>query len=217
MLLIWKRRLQEDIDGTYWENKSEKPTIDCGFAPLSFLISLLLWPLLLALDIRNRVKEASYRAEVVSRRSTMLFLLSDSDKKLLALSKTMSLREFRAYLESIGRLRKHSFVLAFAVTILLGLGSQIVTPIVVLQTLTETTISARPLRSDHDVGKIPLHKAVCHSCEAIAPKLNELEPEIAESGIRFYFIEIGRILKGFATINDGVPKVINLFQMKSIS
>lgn len=218
LLLIWRKRVRKDCEEINWQyEKITKPKLVSGFAPLSLLISLSLWPIILYLDIRSRIKETLYRAELASRRSEVLYLFSAADQKLLETGKKMSLREFRAYLESIGKVRKHSFIFAIAITVLLSASPQVVAPVIAIQTYTETTVSARRVQTDHDVGKIPMCKSAYHSYEAIMPHANEVKPEITQSILYFYFVEIGRILKGFATVNDGVPKAANQFRLKMIS
>ncbi len=218
MLLIWRKRVRKDCEEINWQHERiAKPKLISGFAPLSLLMSLIIWPVILYLDIRSRIKETLYRAELASRRSEVLYLFSAADQKLLETGRKMSLREFRAYLESIGKVRRHSFVFALTVTVLLSVSPQIIAPVIAIQTYTETVVVARPMQSDYDVGKVPLYKTEYHSYEAVMPQKNEAEPEITQSILYFYFIEIGRILKGFATINDGVPKVANQFRLKLIS
>ncbi len=218
MLLIWRKRVRKDCEEIDWQyEKVSKPKLISGFAPISLLVSLLLWPVILYLDIRSRIKETLYRAELASRRSEVLYLFSETDQIILETGRKMSLREFRAYLESIGRVRKHSFVIALAVTVLLSVSPQIIAPVIAIQTYTESTVFTRRAQTDHDVGKVPLYKVEYHSYEAVMPQKNGAEPEITQSILYFYFIEIGRILKGFTTINDGVPKVANQFRLKLIS
>lgn len=218
MLLIWRKRVRKDCEEIVWKHERiKRPEANHGFAPLSFIASLLMWPVILACDIHSRIKEMVHRAELVSRRSEMLYLFGAADQKLLETGSKMSLREFRAYLESIGRVRKHSFVIALAVTVLLSVSPQIIAPVIAIQTYTESTVFTRRAQTDHDVGKVPLYKVEYHSYEAVMPQKNGAEPEITQSILYFYFIEIGRILKGFTTINDGVPKVANQFRLKLIS
>lgn len=115
LFLIWRFKLKRDF---IYEGLKEKVGTT---GPLSFLLSLLLWPIVLAIDIRNRVSESVFRAEVVSRRSKMLSVFSKQDEALLQLGKKMTLQEFREHLDSTGMVRRHSFAAALMVTMFLML------------------------------------------------------------------------------------------------
>ncbi len=218
MILLWKRRLKKDINDEYWGSKEEKPSIDCGFAPLSFILSLLLWPIILWIDIRNRWKQVMRRTEVLSRRNSMLSMLSTADQKLLETGSKMSLKEFRDYLESIGKVRKHSFIMALAITVLTSTAPKIIVPAYAMQ-LTETTVmnSSVPARMDNDVGSA-VHRTVhAYDYEAILPPRIEPEPKSSLDIIHFLRKQIGQVLSGFASQTCGVPKATNQLRLKLIS
>ncbi len=117
LFLFWRFRFKEEVDEACYGEMRERLYFDIGFAPLSFFFSLLFWPFVLLADIKNRLMESLMKAEVLSRRKEMLSLLSRQDKKLVALSKQMSLREFRVHLDSIGMRRRHSFTSALFVVV----------------------------------------------------------------------------------------------------
>jgi hypothetical protein len=108
LFLIWKFKLKKEA------------------APVSFLLALLFWPIILAIDIRNRFNETLKTVDVVSRRGVLFTLLSKQEKQLLEFGKKMTRQEFGEHLDSLGMNRKHSFASAFAVTLLLTITSQLV-------------------------------------------------------------------------------------------
>jgi hypothetical protein len=114
LFLIWKFNLKREFD-----DASYRETLNVKHAPVSFGLSLLLWPLVLWIDIRNRWKREMARTEVLSRRDNMLSVFSKQEEQLLQLSKKMGVREFREHLDSLGMTRKHSIAAAWCVTIFL--------------------------------------------------------------------------------------------------
>ena len=114
LFLIWKFNLKKDFEAT-----SYRETLNVKRAPVSFGLSVLLWPLVLWIDIRNRWKQELRRTEVISRRDEMLSTFSKQEDLLLELSKKMSMHEFRAHLDSLGLTKKHSIAAAWCVTIFL--------------------------------------------------------------------------------------------------
>ena len=118
LFIIWKLKMKQDFDYEFkWEEK--KPQHYFGIAPLSFLFSLLLWPIVLGIDIRNRFQEMLRRADVVSRRASLFTLFSKQDEQLVQLGRRMNRKEFREHLDSLGMIQKHSFASALVVTLFL--------------------------------------------------------------------------------------------------
>ncbi len=130
MLLIWRLRFKDDIDKEYWYGL-QKPDSAINLGPLSFFVSLLLWPIILGLDIRARMTEAFHQTDVLIRRKKMLTVFSKAEEQILKAGKTMSIREFRRYLDSLGLQKQHSFGLGFIMLIII--------------TVTPKLISAKPL------------------------------------------------------------------------
>lgn len=114
MLVIWRYRLKRHSDP--WNNV---PEIKGG--AVSFAVSLLFWPIVLVLDIRNRWKQHIATAEILSRRTSLLSPLSQQEKRLVALGRTMKVSKFRIYLGTLGLERQHSFAVALLVTVCLSL------------------------------------------------------------------------------------------------
>lgn len=110
LFLIWKFNLKRELrESTVYG------------APLSFLFSVLVWPIILWIDIKNRAKEALMRAEVISRRSNLLSLLSKHEQQIVEFGKKMSFSEFRMQLHAMGIRRKHSLAKAFLVMVVMTL------------------------------------------------------------------------------------------------
>lgn len=105
MLLFWRIRLKE-------ENQC------LTFLPCSFILSWLAWPIVLGIDLRNRMYTLLRMTEIMSRRENMLSLLSSKETSLLKLGKSMSRKDFRLHLDGIGLVRRHSFRYALAFTVL---------------------------------------------------------------------------------------------------
>lgn len=114
LFVIWRLKFKSEIEEEYWGEKS-KPQFESSFAPLSFLVSLILWPVILYRNIKDKLSDNLRKAEILSRRKNILSLLSKQDKELYALSQKMSLKEFRVHLDDLGLKRKHSFGVALLV------------------------------------------------------------------------------------------------------
>ncbi len=218
MLLLWRVKLKKECEEIFWEyEKMQKPEFNCGFAPLSFFVSLLFWPIILWIDIRSRAKDMLRKTELLSRRINMLYLLSKSDRQLLSIGSKMSLKEFRNYLESIGKVRKHSFVMALAVTLIISATPRVVTPIATAVQFTETTVLSLSPRTDNDVGNV-LHRTVhVYAHDTILPLYVVFEPERVLDDIHFLRKQLGRVLSGFVLKECGVPKATNQLRPKLIS
>lgn len=118
LFLIWKLNLKKDFDEEFrWEKV--KPEMQFAFAPGSFLFSVLIWPIVLGIDIRNRFNEFLKKADVISRRNSLFTLFSKQEQQLLEFGKRMTTREFSEHLDSVNMKRKHSFVNALCVTLFL--------------------------------------------------------------------------------------------------
>jgi len=102
LFLIWKFQTRKEF-----------------FAPASFLFSLIIWPIILGIDIRNRFNEFLKKADVVSRRNSLFTLFSKQEQQLLEFGKRMTNVEFGEHLDSLGMERKHSFASALCVTLFL--------------------------------------------------------------------------------------------------
>ncbi len=88
-------------------------------APVSFLFSIIVWPIVLGIDIRNRFNQVLMGADVVSRRNSLFTLFSKQEQQLLEFGKRMTTIEFGEHLDSLGMERKHSFASALCVTLFL--------------------------------------------------------------------------------------------------
>jgi len=205
LFLIWRIRLRTEIDDQYWEKEERKPQFESGFTPLSFLISLIIWPILVYKNIKDNLNNDLRKTEILSRRKNMLSLLSKQDKELYVLSKEMSLKEFRVHLDTLGIKRKHSFKVAllvvfffvFAVKIEAGVklnldGKYLITNIVV----------------DNDVGYI---YSFTYFIESLATLSNTSSiGKITKTKSIFSLLKI-KVVNGFTRLIDGIPKVSNQF------
>ncbi len=205
--MVWRIKFKKDYrNATHYDSNISNVEVQIGFGPLSFIVSLLVWPIILFLDIRNRINELLARAEVLSRRKNMLSLLSKGDEKLIQLGKTMKLKEFRAYLESIGQTRKHSFVKAFVVSCILFLAPQART--IASHTNTKQYSISTTIQSvDHDVGNNFHTQNIVY--DYLVPEKGEIPIPLTT---KIHFINTPlKVLKGFSKKIDGVPRVINQF------
>jgi hypothetical protein len=116
LFLIWKYNLKREFIEATWQKD-----ITVHFAPLSFLLSVLIWPIILWIDIKNRGKEALQKAEVISRRENLLSLFSKQEQKMIELGKTMGWAEFQKQLDSMEITRKHALIKALFVMVVISL------------------------------------------------------------------------------------------------
>lgn len=113
LFLIWRLKLREDLADRHASNVPQK----LGGGVLSFILSVTIWPFVLWVDIKNRLALTLRTADVISRRATMLSILSKSEEKILETGRAMSIREFSEYLKNLGMVRQHSFCLALLVAV----------------------------------------------------------------------------------------------------
>lgn len=118
LFLIWKLNLKKDFEE---ELHYGAVPLKVSMAPLSFIISVLLWPIILWIDLRLRFKQFMRKAEVVSRRNKMLSLFSKQEEALVRLGMTMTQSEFGLHLDNIGLKRQHSLGLACGALIFITL------------------------------------------------------------------------------------------------
>jgi hypothetical protein len=109
MLIVWRYRLKHQDYDDYWSIEDRNRFLKSRFSPLSFIFSLLLWPIVLVIDIRNRTNLLLRKTDVLSRREKLMTLFSQKELELLEIGKKMTKSEFKAYLQSIGYVRRHSF------------------------------------------------------------------------------------------------------------
>ncbi|MFZ2205623.1 MAG: hypothetical protein WAV23_03455 [Minisyncoccia bacterium] len=205
LFLIWRIKFKKEVEETYWQYiDRKKPEFNFGFAPLSFIVSLLFWPIILWIDIRNRLNETLRKVEVLSRRKNMFSLLSRSDKKLVEIGKKMSLKEFREHLENIGMVRKHSFALALVVILCLVITPRMIIPAASFGTIIHiTNIDNGGI--DHDVGN-SFHIDVSYYEAVIVPLVRIVNSSTIY--IIYFTNQVWKTMKGFLLDIDGVPKVI---------
>lgn len=202
LFLLWHYRLRRNSDGTYRSKMvSRYPT------PLSLLLSVLAWPLILALDIHSRLSEHAKKAEVYARRSTMLTILSKQELKLLEKGRSMSLPEFRKYLDAIGARRKHSFLVAMMVTLF------------VIVFLPKTSIAAHQTDSNHTViqtsidyggwtdddSTVAAHDGGYDTVALRPPDIDFLFRNVINN-IKYYSRILLKLSDGFLRVPGGVPK-----------
>ena len=172
------------------------------FAPLSFIYSLFVWPIILVRDIRNRGKEVLAKAEVLSRRSDMLNLFSKEEKVLIELGRKMSVKEFRYFLSERGLVRRHSFLLALVFVPLIFIKSygSPSTNISKEKILVKTEIVYQSQSFDQDVGwQIHIDKECL---------MEILELSLIDIGMLInFFVQRFETLKGFKRSIDGVPRL----------
>lgn len=218
LFILWRMQLQKDYEEHTWQHEpAPKLRLVPGMAPLSFLFALIMWPLILYRDIRNRAKEMLRKAELISRRSELLYFFSKGDEQLLAAGSKMSLREFRAYLESIGKVRRHSFVIAIAITLAVSLSpSAPFYPTMGVTVATTAAMMSVHGSSDHDVGRHKAYTVIKHYIEVVIVETPKIAPSVNPRSY-FFFLTIGQVLQGFLQRMRGVPKASNYFRMKLIA
>ncbi len=114
LFLIWIKRFKKDCEDVYWRYENLKQPKN-EFSLLSFIYALLMWPIILIQDIRNRGKETLKKADVLSRRKNMFSIFSKEEERLLKLGRKMTLRQFRNHLNEQGLVRKHSLLVALCI------------------------------------------------------------------------------------------------------
>ena len=213
LFIIWRLKLKDDYQEEVWESQ-EMQSFDLAskVQPLSFIVSLLLWPAILWMDIQNRLSNILYKAEVLSRRKNMLSLLSESDQKLIQLGHSMSLKDFRAHLESIGMTRKHSFASALVVTLLL----------IIVPHITHATVHVSNTTHHHltittiDYGDTHSSAHTFHTAKThyeIPVLLDRSAPNNLLAVLVFHFFNLAsKIHSGFTRDIRGVPKFTHSLQ-----
>ncbi len=205
LFVIWRLKFKSEAEEEYW-GKESKPEFESSFAPLSFVLSLIAWPVIVYRNLRDKLSDKVKKAELLSRRKEILSLLSKQDKELYALSQKMSLREFRVHLDALGLKRKHSFGLAlllvFFLTTTLRISARVTCP------LSEKCVVSNVV-IDHDVGSTYFLSYDMHG-RAILPEFG-LNQKIPKKTKNIFSILKVRVAKGFTRLIDGVPKVMNQF------
>jgi hypothetical protein len=214
MLLVWRFRFKRDYEDAEWQERANAKK-HFGFTPLSFLISWLIWPIVLYRDIKNRWNQTLARAEVLSRRKNMLALLSKEEEKLVALGRKMSRAELKAHLDSIGQVRRHSFLKALVITCCLLVfipKTEFSRP---LAAKAGTVMRANTIPVDTDIGiHFRAGPLVCEICIAAEPPL--VERECVQKILFCFPLKLGAIRKGYLSGLEGVPKGSNQIRMKMI-
>lgn len=202
LFLIWKLRMKKEFDEEFRWSK-EKSQMYFGVAPLSFIISVIAWPIILGIDIRNRFSEVLKKADVVARRNSLFTLFSSQEQQLFEIGKKMSRQEFRDHLDAIGITQKHSFFLALTVTLFLLIVPRSVFPAVDTHHEKQTVVTSIDYGIDHD-NPVASYQ---YFHQAVIPDF--LHVPLSETMcFTFYFpYRIGGILSGFLNDIGGVPKV----------
>jgi len=204
LFLLWRIKFKEDLENVTSRytgvNTMQK------FAPLSFIYSLLIWPIILVRDIKNRGKEVLAKADVLSRRREMLDLFSKEEKALIEIGRKMSVKEFRHFLSERGLVRRHSLLLALVFVPLIFIKSYGApsTTISKEKILVKTEIVNQSQSFNYDVGwQVHMDK----ECLVESLELSVINISILIS----FFIQRFETLKGFKRSIDGVPRVSELF------
>lgn len=203
LFLIWKLRMKKEFEEEFrWIQ--EKPQMYFGGAPLSFIISVIVWPFILGIDIRNRFNEVLKKADVVARRNSMFTFFSKQEQQLFEIGKKMSRQEFRDHLDAIGITQKHSFLLALTVTLFLLIIPRSVFPAVDTHHEKQTIVTSIDYGIDHNDSVVSYD----YLPQAVIPDFLCV-PSSETMYFTFYFpYRIGEILSGFLDDIGGVPKVI---------
>lgn len=202
LFLIWKLRMKKEFDEEFRWSK-EKPQMYLGIAPLSFIISVIVWPIILGIDIRNRFSEVLKKADVVARRNSLFTLFSNQEQQLFEIGKKMSRQEFRNYLDTIGIAQRHSLFLALTVTLFLLIIPCSVFPAVDTHHEKQTIVTSIDYGIDHNDSVVSYN----YLPQAVIPDFLCV-PSSETMRFTFYFpYRIGEILSGFLDDIGGVPKV----------
>lgn len=164
---FWRKRISQEFD---------QPSL------ISFFLCLIIWPLILAIDIRNKMSELLDRAEVISRRKKMFTLFSEQEKQLLALRKTMSFSEFKAHLDDLGMRQNHYLGTALVATFFLLIIPQSVVLAIETSVIKKDIVSIR--ECDH--GNESIIDASGYSCIKILSTYPEI-PAIPSEAILIVF------------------------------
>lgn len=208
MLIFWRLNLKKDYEESSWsgDNKNREKIFSSRFTPISFLLSLLIWPLVVYIDIRNRMNSLLVKTEVLSRRESLISLFSKKELELLRIGQKMSRKEFNSYLDNLGYIRKHSF----AKTLMLIVFLEITIPqAYAIGSLIETAHKHRySLVIDHtDRFDCDIGVSILSPPQPIIKKFVEVKEKI----IFNLRASIGRILSGFVQKLLSVPKFEVLF------
>lgn len=202
LFLIWRVKFKSEIEDEYWEDKSAKPKFESSFAPLSFLFSLLVWPIIVGRNLRDSWSQHLRKAEILARRKSMLSLISKQDKELYALGREMSLKDFRIYLDNLGLRRRHSFGVALLVVFFISFATKVHSA----SYMPCEKYTVIQILVDQDVGAT--YDLVWHSYAVLN------QPDTAQKFQKakniFASLDI-QVLQGFTRLIDGIPKVSNQF------
>lgn len=184
MILLWRLRLKEE-----------------RFNPVSFAVSLVFWPIILLIDIRNRSNLMLKKAEIISRRKNLISLFSRKEHELLRRGAKISRREFRKMLDDMGFVRRHSFgkILLFAIFL------EIAVPCSFVVSANNPRFCAKEecvmyFSADRDIGR--QKQVTWELCTAVSI------PYVAKKVVIFFSQKkIGNILSGFIREILGVPRL----------
>lgn len=191
LFFIWKCSLKKEV------------------APISFLISLACWPIILGIDIYNKFQETLRRVDVVSRRTKLLTLFSKQEEQLFNLGKNMSRREFRKHLDSIGMTQNHSFASALLATLFL-----IIVPVSTFSqssSLSHSKEKVIMIKTDYG-GGVYHHVVVQHAVVTIVDEYKEF----ASSVEMIFFIK--DVLYNYLFVPDigKIPLGLNRYHAETI-
>jgi hypothetical protein len=119
LFYIWRTHLNKEICYEFGAI-DPRPELDGSFGVISFIASVLIWPIILGIDIKKRFSENFRHAEVLTYRANVFTLFSKTELKILETGKQMSFREFREHLKSLGMVRRHSFGFALVIVLILS-------------------------------------------------------------------------------------------------
>lgn len=204
LFLIWRIKFKDDIENESWYGL-QKPNYVINMGPLSFLVSLLLWPIILGLDIRARMSEVIHKTDVLIRRKKMLTVFSKAEEQILKAGRTMSIREFRRYLDSLGLQKQHSFGFGFIMLIIITVTPKLILAKPIHQTDFKIKYTVSYTNPDYGGPDIH-HPSIVHFMTLVADCEQEVIVTILQK-IR-YIIDDMPLQIGFYPDIGVVPRIV---------
>lgn len=200
LFYLWKIHLKREIDYEFY-SEHLKPKISGRFEILSFLISVLIWPIILIIDIKKRFSENFRKAEVLTYRANVFTLFSKTEMRILETGKHMSFSEFRTYVQSFGMVRRYSFGFALVIVLILSL---IPKPVHAKSISLYSNIYEKVFVTDYDYGEADIGYVYFQVIEnePVSVVTSTLEM------VNYFFRYIDEILSGFYPDIGVIPKLI---------
>ncbi len=202
LFYIWRTHLNKEIKYEFGAI-DPRPELDGSFGVISFIASVLIWPIILGIDIKKRFSENFRHAEVLTYRANVFTLFSKTELKILETGKQMSFSEFREYVKSLGMVRRHSFGFTLMVVLIL---SFIPKPVHAKSISLCSNVYEKIVVTNYNYGDVDIGTAHFQVIEIEPVTIITLVVEIIIYHFKRYTDEI---LSGFYPDIGVIPKFVN--------